>query len=125
MSQRNSNTAEALYRFFSSFRIPAYAIGSVPSEARPPYITYQVTVPERLKTVPFYAELWYRSSGLVDIHAKADEIETAIGEGVSIATKAGAVRVYANTSFLQDREFPGDPTLKCAYLSMMIAADTF
>ena len=49
------DTAQALYRFFSSFGIPAFVENNVPDEmpvngqlvqVQPPYITYQLREPE-------------------------------------------------------------------------------
>ena len=131
MSQRSTRTAEALTGFFNRFGIPAYEATAVPDidpvtreKLQPPYITWQLVVPDILQTLPFYAEVWYRSKSLVDLNAKVDEIETAIGDGVSIPTETGAVRIYRGSNFRQTRDFPGDPTYRCAYRTMMLAADT-
>lgn len=131
MSTRSTHTAEALDAFFNGFGIPAFEGTAVPDKVpgtneklQPPYITYQLAVPDILQTMPFYAEVWYRSRSLVELNAKVDQIESAIGEGVSIPTRAGAVRIYRGSNFRQTREFAGDPTYRCAYLNMMIAADT-
>lgn len=124
MSSRSTRVAEALYDFFSGFGIPAYAIGTVPKDVRAPYLVYDLVVPDLLQSMPFYAEVYYRSPRLDALNAKVDEIETAIGEGVSLPTGAGCVRVYRGARFRQNRVFPGDPLYRVAYLNLIIAADT-
>lgn len=125
MRGRSTRVAEALYNFFSAFGIPAYAVGSVPTKVRAPYLVYDLVVPDFLQSMPFYAEVYYRSPTFEALNAKVDEIEDAIGLGVSIPTEYGCVRVYRGDNFRQSREFPGDPMQRAAYLNLIIQADTF
>ena len=119
-----TETMKALYRFFSGFGMDAWPENNVPSDARPPYITVQRVRPAWRATVPLYARVWYRSNSYEAIDAKIDEIEEAIGEGVSIPTEHGAVYLFKEDNFAQFQDFDGDPTLKCAYLSMALQAPT-
>lgn len=119
---------QALYTFFSSFGLPAYGEGEVPTydaqkrEVKPPYITVQQISPSWRASVPFYARVWYRDSSNTAIDAKVDEIAEAIGEGVSIPTPGGAIYISQNDNFAQHQSSPGDPRLKCVYLSMILQA---
>lgn len=123
-----TNTAKALYGFFSSFGLPAYVIGSVPDETpdkqpvRPPYITYQLTEPNWRTPTQIYAELWYRSTSVVPLNAKTDEIRAAIGEGLSLPTDGGAIYLYEFNA--EPMYMEGDDTLKRMYMTMTIEATT-
>lgn len=123
-----TNTAKALYGFFSSFGLPAYVIGSVPDETpdgqpvEPPYITYQLREPNWRTPGQLYAELWYRSTSIVPINAKTDEIRAAIGEGLSLPTDGGAVYLYDFNA--EPMYMEGDDTLKRMYMTMTIEATT-
>lgn len=119
-----TNTAKAIYSFFSGFGLPAYAESNVPDEATLPYITYQQINPSWSSGAPFYARVWYRSESFVDINATVDAIEDAIGEGISLTTQTGAVYINKGDPFCQYQDMAGDTTLKCAYLSMIIQAHT-
>lgn len=120
-----TNTAKALYSFFSSFDIPAYVEYEVPDEAVLPYITYQLVSPQLMESMSLNARVWYRSKSFAGISAKVDEISAAIGDGVSIDTDdGGAVWLFKGRNFAQNMPMEGDDTLKCVYLSMTIHALT-
>lgn len=120
-----TQTAQALYAFFSGFGIPAYAEYTEPDGAPAPYITYEVLEPDWRDAAPVHARVWYRSTSFVEIARKVDEIRAAIGEGVSLTTESGAVYLWADTTWAQFQPMEGDPTLKCAYLSLIIQAATY
>lgn len=130
MSKHTTNTIKALERFFGGFDLPVYPEDSVPeydaagNAVKPPYITVQLIAPHWDTPAPFFARVWYRATDYAAICAKVDQIETAIGEGVSIPTDAGAVYLYAEDPFCQFQPFAGDTTLKSAYLSMSIMSHT-
>jgi len=123
-----TNTAKALYTFFSGFGIPAYIVGAVPDETpdgkpvTPPYLTYQAREPDWRTQSQIYAELWYRSTSMVPINMKTDEIRAAIGEGVSIPTEGGAV--YLSDFTAEPMYMEGDDTLKRMYMTMTLEATT-
>ena len=119
-----TNTAIALYQFFSGFGIPAYVEYNPPDDAELPYITYQLIEPDWDDGGTFYARVWYRSMSLVAINAKLDEIKNAVGEGVSIRTPGGAVYLTKGTPFIQHMPMEGDDTLRVAYLNFNIHALT-
>lgn len=119
-----TNTAKALYSFFSSFGLHAYVEYNPPSDATLPYITYQLIEPEWRDTATMYARVWYRSTSFAEINAKVDEISAAIGEGITLPTATGVLRLYKGTPFAQYMPMEGDDTLKVVYLSMIIHAHT-
>lgn len=118
-----TETAKALYQFFSGFTIPAYVEYSPPENAVLPYITYQVVEPDFGVTVPFYARVWYRGTSFEAINAKVDQIRSAIGRGAQVPTQNGAIWIYRDDQFAQNMPMEGDDTLKCVYLSMQICAN--
>lgn len=119
-----TNTAKALYRFFSGFGLHAYVEYDIPDDAKLPYISYQLIEPEWDDAGTFYARVWYRSTSYVDINAKVDQIRAAVGEGASLPTETGAVYLTKGSPFVQFMPMEGDDTLKVAYLNFNILAHT-
>lgn len=118
-----TQTAEALYQFFSIFGLPVYEEDSVPTEARPPYITVRVVEPAWNDSAATYARVWDRG-GTARIYGVVDQIRDAIGEGVCIPTDSGAVWIYMGQPFSQLMGFEGDPALKSVYLNLTLHALT-
>jgi len=119
-----TNVSKALYQFFSGFGIPAYVEYTPPDDAALPYITYQDIVPEWRGEAQIYARVWYRDTSFVAINAKVDQIEAAIGEGVSIPTSGGAVYLSKVSPFGQNMPMEGDDTLRVKYLLFNLQAPT-
>lgn len=120
-----TQTATALYSFFSGFGIPAYVESTEPDGAPAPYITYELAEPAWRGSASIHARVWYRDTSFAGIAGKVDEIRAALGEGVSMPTDSGAVYLWAeDDNWAQFQPMPGDPTLKCAYLSLVLQANT-
>lgn len=119
-----TNTAKALYQFFSGFGLPAYAEYNVPDEAVLPYVTYQLIEPGWDAVGTIYARVWYRSTSFTAINAKVDQITAAVGEGVSLPTDGGAVYLTKGAPFAQYMPMEGDETLKVEYLLFNIQTPT-
>jgi hypothetical protein len=119
-----TNTAKALYQFFSGFGLPAYVEYNVPDESVLPYMTYQLTEPGWNDSGTIYARVWYRSTSFTAINAKVDQIKAAVGEGVSIHTNGGAVYLTKGMPFAQNIPMEGDETLKVVYLLFNIQTPT-
>ena len=119
-----TQTAQALYAFFSSFSIPADVENTEPDDAAPPYITYELVEPDWRENMSFHATLWYRDTSLAAISAKISEIRTALAEGISIKTESGAVYLWRDGNFAQIQSMDGDPTSKRGYLSLIMQANT-
>lgn len=120
-----TQTAQALYSFFSGFEIPAFVESTEPDGTPAPYITYELASPDWRENMAIHARVWYRSTSFAEIAAKVDEIGAAIGEGISIKTESGAVYLWRDENFAQFQPMAGDTTLKCAYLSLIIQANTY
>lgn len=119
-----TQTAQALYWFFNGFGIPAFVEYTEPDDEKPPYITYELAEPDWRGKSPIHARVWYRSTSFAGIAATVDAIRAALGEGVSIQTPSGAVYLWADDNWAQFQPMEGDPTLKCAYLSLIVQAAT-
>ena len=120
-----TQTAIALYTFFSSFGIPAYVESTEPDNAPAPYITYELAEPDWRGSHALHARVWYRDTSFTAITAKVDEIREALGEGVGVTTDSGMICLFADDDFCQFIPMEGDPTLKSAYLSLILQAYTY
>ena len=111
-------TAAALKAFFSGFGLPAYAVGSVPEEVEPPYITYSVNVPEWNRKASAYAQVWDRTKSNAGIIAKADQITQAIGEaGKRIPFAGGYLVIWPENPLIQ---IMVDGDYRSAYINLSI-----
>lgn len=122
-----TNTAQALYTFFSSFGIPAYGKNNVPDNGKMPYITYELLNPAPFETAMFHAWVWYRGTSYAEITAKCDEIEAVLRDGgASIPTESGVVYIMTDNStpFAQEQSDP-DKNVRVMYLTMIMHADTY
>lgn len=119
-----TQTAIALYTFFSAFGIPAFVENTEPDKTPAPYITYELAEPDWRGSHTLHARVWYRSTSFTEICNKVDEIREALGEGISISTDSGVVHLWADDVWAQFMPMAGDPTLKCAYLSFVLKAFT-
>lgn len=114
-----TETARALYEFWSGFGIPAFSAGSVPVEQDLPYITYSLVETEPLEPSTHYAQVWYRSKSNAALLAKVDEIKQDLGDGVLIACDGGYISLRPITPFAQ-LMVDVQPDVKYAYLNMQI-----
>ena len=119
-----TNTAKALYRYFSGFGLPAYVEYCPPEGAALPYITYQLVEPDWRDSATMYARVWYRDTSLTDINAVVDQIGAAIGEGVGLPTDGGAVYLNRGKPFAQHMPVEDDDALKAVYLNIIVNAMT-
>lgn len=119
-----TETAKALYNFWSSFKIPAYVEEHVPDDAVLPYITYTVSEPEWRYQGSMQARVWYRGDSFAQLNLKVDEIANKIGEGYSISTSGGAVVLYKEINFAQLQPFPEDSMIRVMYLNILLDACT-
>lgn len=86
--------AKALDSFFNSFGIPAYPSTRVPDKVAFPYLTYEPTLANLGKTTHPRISLWYFGTTERDINAKADDIQKAIDEGISVRCDDGLICIY-------------------------------
>lgn len=147
-----NQTAKALYDFWSSFGLPAFAENAVPDDLKAeqevtreveetidpseveetidpseavvqPYITYQVAKPYWRQRMMTYARVYYFDTSYADITAKVSEIESRIGECLQLSTDSGFLLLYPDTNFCQFVPQP-DVRQKVAYISLVIEAYT-
>lgn len=129
------NVAAALYEFFSRFDIPVFLENNIPEKmtdgnggivsTEPPYITYQLVVPEPLGKSILNARVWYHSTSVSSVLSKCGEIQRAIGRGITIPTGHGTIALFPDdkTPFVQIQPI-NDPNLKVAYLTMILLVNT-
>ena len=119
-----TQTAIALYTFFSAFGIPAFVENTEPDKTPAPYITYELAEPDWRGSHALHARIWYRSTSFTEICEKVDEIREALGEGISIPTHHRAASGSADDDWANFPPIHVYPTLKCAYLSLVMQAHT-
>jgi len=96
-----TNTAQALYGFWSGFEIPAYMENNVPDDATLPYLTYNLVETESTEPSTTYAQIFYRDTSNVAILAKADAIRQAIGQGKVIPCTDGNIVLRPENPLIQ------------------------
>ena len=109
-------TMRALYAFYSSFGLPAYPEGDVPSSAVLPYITYTLVEPDWHYHTTHQARVWYRSESFAAVAAKADEIAARVGEGVTLKADAGYITLAPGQPYMQRMDV-GAPEIKVIYIN--------
>lgn len=115
-----TETAKALYAFWSGFGLPAYTVSTVPREAEVPYITYSLAETEPLESSTHYAQVWYRDTSNAALMAKVDEIKAAIGStGVSLPCTGGYVVLRPLTPLVQ-LMVDQDSATRYAYINLQI-----
>lgn len=113
-------TAKALHAFFSSFDLPAWPEGSVPTEANMPYITYTVTEPEWRQPVTLQARVWTRSTTFSPMNEIVADILGRVGEGVMLPAGSGHICIRPASPLAQHMPFPGEGEMKVAYLNFQL-----
>ena len=115
----------ALYKFFSSFGIPAYEENTVPTDKdepelpKFPYLTYSVVTGSLGEECALTVNLWYRSSSWTAINAKAEEIGYTIGRGGKVVRcDGGAIWIKRGIPFAQSMGDPEDNLIKRKYMNI-------
>ena len=113
------NKSQALYNFWSGFKLPAYDENSVPDDVALPYITYSDITDSLGNVVQLSASIWDRSNSWERISLKADEVAEKIGKnGYHIITiDGGYVWLTKGTPFAQRMGDP-DKEIKRIYLNV-------
>ena len=96
-----TDTAQALYQFWSGFGLPAATINTVPDDWDVPYITYSLVETEPVEPATHYAQVWYRSTSNAAMLAKVDEIKNAIGTAAVLKCDGGYVVLRPSTPYVQ------------------------
>lgn len=114
----------ALYDFWSGFDMPAYLQDSVPKDAALPYITYEVTRPPAMESLPLVAIAWFPPTvdGNIRRTAVQDMIEEAIPEGgvrLPIDDDGFLVLDRNPSGFIADYQDPEDTSIIGARVSYL------
>ena len=117
--------AEALYTFFASFGLPAYAADFVPDGAPFPRITYGLVTGDYGAEHSVPASLWYRTDTLTGIFAMVDRIAETVGlGGVKLPCDGGHIHLYRGTPWAQLLRDPDDDKVRRAYLNFTARCNT-
>ena len=113
------NKAQTINSFWNSFKIPAYDMYSVPTDAQMPYITYEYAEDNFDNVVILSASLWYKSTSWVGVMGKAAEIAEDIGNGKILKTDEGYIYIARGTPFMQ-RLSDTDDTIRRIYINVQV-----
>ena len=117
--------AEALYTFFASFGIPAYAADFVPDGAPFPRITYGLVTGDYGAEHSVSASLWYRTDTLTGMLAMVERIAETVGlGGVKLPCDGGHIHLYRGTPWAQLMRDPDDDKVKREYLNFTARCNT-
>lgn len=109
----------ALYNFWSMFGIATYEENAVPTDAKFPYITYQVVTDSFGNEVALTASVWYQSTSWVEANAKAQEISNTLSRGgLTIACDGGVIWLKRGIPFAQSMGDESDDLIKRKYLNI-------
>ena len=110
----------ALYQFFSSFGLEAYAETAVPEDAVFPYLTYEViTDTWEGGEIGLTVNLWYFTTQEGPPNAKARELSEAIGMGGKLLPcDGGYIWLKRGTPWCQSLSDETSPTIKRRYLNV-------
>ena len=111
--------AAAIYKFWSGFGLTAYEENTVPTDAKFPYITYQVVTDSFDVDVAATASLWYRSESWVEINEKTAEIAKHIDDMGAIQIDDGRLWIKRGTPFAQSMGDESDDMIKRKYLNLV------
>ena len=112
---------QAIYSFWSGFKIPAYEENSIPTEAPYPYIAYDVVRSDFDHEVAMSAKLWYKSTSRKAIEEKTDEIEYTLGRGgVQIPFDGGTAWIKKADPFAQPISDTDDKSIKGMLINISV-----
>lgn len=110
---------QLLYKFWSSFGLPAYDNHCVPDDAAFPYIAYQSNVQEFGTALSLTATLWDNNSSFENLEQKAEEIRTYISRGGRvIADGDTGVWITWGTPFESRTADPDKKTVKAIVINI-------
>lgn len=118
---------EALYKFFSSFGIDAYAASSTPDDVQFPYLTYEATVGAwDSEPVSLTVQVWYYTESQIIPDTKAEEIAKAIGYGgKQIHCDKGTIWLQRGDPWCINQSDTADKNIKLRQLNITAVYQTF
>lgn len=113
-------TGQALYEFWNSFGIPAYAETSVPEDTVYPWITYENTVTSFDDNgVTAAVNIWYHTESEAQPNAKVKEISDRIGlGGVTIPAEDGFIWIKKGSPWIRSLTDNDDNSVKRRFLNV-------
>ena len=110
----------ALYKFWSSFGLPAYNEQSVPEGAELPYITYEVSEAAFGERINLSASIWSRSTSWAFNDKKLNEISEEIGRtGKFIDYDKGCLWILRGVPFGTSAGDLNDSAVKRTIINIM------
>ena len=114
------NKTQAYNNFWNSFGLIAYDEGSVPDDAKLPYITFSVGMDDFDHPIALTASLWYRSGRWEAITLKAEEIANKISRGgITVPYDKGVIWIKKGQPFAQ-RVKDEDDSIRRIYLNIEV-----
>ena len=112
--------AAALYNFFNSFGMPAYATTSVPEDVIFPYLTYDLVLDNwGGGEVSTTVNLWFYTASEAIPNAKVQEISEAIGySGKVLECDEGYIWIKRGSPWAQSLSDDTAPDIKRRYLNV-------
>lgn len=114
---------EVIYNFLNSFGITAYAATATPSDAKFPYITYDLVLGEWMQSeVNMPVNVWYRTDSEAKPNAKVREISHRLGiSGVTLPCDGGMLWLKKGSPWAQAVRVEGeDEKVKRRYVNINI-----
>lgn len=111
-------TAQSLSSWFSQFNLPVYIDSDVPDGASPPYITLPMKDPDWRTKTSFGFNIWYRTTSNLPPMQKADEILSAVGEGIRIPFDGGLLVLRIDTD--TPTQIMPEDDYRCARVSLTL-----
>ena len=115
-------TATALYKFYSSFGLPAFQADTVPDDAALPYITYSYVEPEWETSATHYAQVFMRTNSNEALLAKAGQIVRAIGTRKDLKCDGGYVVLHPASPLVQIMHDSSNDDIRIAYINLQLDA---
>lgn len=114
------NKAQAIYKFFSGFEIPAYAATSVPAQAEFPYLTYELVDGDFASgETTMTVHVWYYTDSEAAPNQKVFEIAQAIGYGGRLLKyDGGAAWIKKGSPWAQSVPDQDNEKVKHRYLNV-------
>lgn len=95
---------QALYKLWhDASNIPCYAEGSVPDDAKMPYVTYETAIDSLDGAITLTATPWMRTESWAPLDAIVNEISDYIARGITVPFDNGVMLVNKGTPFAQRR----------------------
>lgn len=111
---------QALFEFWNSFGIPAYADTAVPDDNIFPWITYENTVTSFYDGgVTAAVNVWYHTESEAQPNAKVKEISERIGlGGVAVPAEDGFIWITKGSPWVRNLTDNDDNSIKRRFLNV-------